>query len=156
MKRILRLVLLTLALAALLTGCAPQAAVAPAATVTARAETLVRDGSYTSKADVALYLHVYGELPGNFITKAQARELGWDGGALETVAPGQRIGGDRFGNYEGLLPKAEGRSYYACDIHTLGADSRGPERLVYSSDGLIYYTADHYESFTLLYGDENP
>lgn len=156
MKRILGLMLAGLLIAALFTGCALQAADAPAATKITQSETLARDGSYTTQEDVALYLHLYGELPENFITKAEARALGWDGGGLEAVAPGKCIGGDSFGNYEGLLPKAEGRTYYECDINTLGADSRGPERIVYSSDGLIYYTADHYESFTLLYGDESP
>ena len=112
------------------------------------------DGTYTTKEDVALYLHTYGHLPDNFITKKEAQELGWEGGSLEPYAPGMCIGGSHFGNYEGLLPEAEGRTYEECDIDTLGADSRGPKRIVYSNDGLIYYTADHYESFELLYGEE--
>lgn len=111
------------------------------------------DGSYTTKEDVALYLYTYGELPPNFITKKEAQALGWEGGSLEPYAEGCCIGGSYFGNYEGLLPKADGRSYYECDIDTLGAKSRGAKRIVYSNDGLIYYTADHYESFELLYGD---
>lgn len=110
-------------------------------------------GSYTGKDDVALYIHTYGRLPGNFITKEEARELGWPGGPLEPYAPGCCIGGDRFGNREGLLPEAEGRFYTECDINTLGADSRGAERIVFSNDGLIYYTGDHYASFELLYGE---
>lgn len=109
------------------------------------------DGSYTTCEDVALYLETYGELPDNFITKKEARELGWEGGSLEPYAPGKCIGGDKFGNYEGLLPKDGGRTYKECDIDTLGAKSRGAKRIVYSNDGLIYYTEDHYESFTLLY-----
>lgn len=108
-------------------------------------------GSYTSKEDVALYLYTYGHLPDNFITKKQAQALGWEGGSLEPYAPGKCIGGSRFGNYEGLLPEAEGRTYTECDIDTLGADRRGAKRIVFSNDGLIYYTDDHYESFTLLY-----
>jgi hypothetical protein len=112
------------------------------------------DGSYTEKDDVALYLHLYGRLPSNFITKSEARKLGWSGGSLERYAPGKCIGGDRSGNREGLLPKASGRVYYECDIGTLGASSRGARRIVFSNDGLIYYTSDHYESFTLLYGEE--
>ena len=115
---------------------------------------LNEDGSYTSKEDVSLYLHQYGKLPGNFITKADARKLGWDGGSLEPYAPGKCIGGDRFGNYEGLLPEAPGRTYTECDIDTLGASDRGAKRIVFSNDGLIYYTDDHYESFVLLYGKE--
>lgn len=112
------------------------------------------DGSYTSKEDVALYIHLYGELPNNFITKSEARSLGWKSGSLEPYAPGKCIGGDRFGNYEGLLPKAAGRTYTECDIDTLGAKSRGAKRIVFSNDGLVYYTDDHYESFTLLYSEE--
>lgn len=110
-------------------------------------------GSYTTKEDVALYIHTYGRLPDNFITKQEAKELGWSGGLLEPYAPGMCIGGDRFGNYEGLLPEKEGRSYAECDIDTLGAEKRGAKRIVFSDDGLVYYTADHYESFELLYGE---
>ena len=108
-------------------------------------------GSYTTKEDVALYIHLYGELPLNFMTKKHARALGWEGGSLEPVAPGMCIGGDYFGNYEGLLP--EDREYTECDIDTLGKNSRGAKRIVFSDDGLIYYTEDHYESFELLYGE---
>lgn len=112
------------------------------------------DGSYTSAEDVSAYLIAYGRLPENFITKKEARDLGWEGGSLEPYALGMCIGGDRFGNYEGNLPEKDGRTYYECDINTLGADRRGAERIVFSDDGLIYYTADHYETFTLLYGEE--
>lgn len=111
------------------------------------------DGSYTTKDDVALYIHTYGHLPGNFITKKDAQALGWPGGSLEPYAPGMCIGGSRFGNYEGLLPEREGRYYTECDIDTLGAAGRGAKRLVFSNDGLIYYTDDHYETFMLLYGE---
>lgn len=116
--------------------------------------TLDVDGSYTTMEDVALYIHIYNELPSNFMTKNEARALGWEGGSLEPYAPGMCIGGDYFGNYEGILPEVNGREYHECDINTLGARSRGAERIIYSNDGLIYYTGDHYESFTLLYGEE--
>ncbi|MBO4914649.1 MAG: ribonuclease, partial [Oscillospiraceae bacterium] len=117
-------------------------------------QTLAEDGSYTSKEDVALYIHLYGHLPGNYITKKEAETLGWSGGSLEPYAPGKCIGGSRFGNYEGLLPSADGRRWTECDIDTLGAKSRGGKRIVFSNDGLIYYTGDHYQSFELLYGGE--
>ncbi len=109
------------------------------------------DGIYTSKEDVALYIHLYGKLPKNFMTKSEARKLGWEGGSLEPYAPNMCIGGDYFGNYEELLPTD--RTYRECDIDTLGAKSRGAKRLVFSDDGLIYYTEDHYETFELLYGE---
>lgn len=110
-------------------------------------EPLDISASYTSKEDVALFITLYHRLPDNFITKSEARELGWEGGSLEPYAPGMCIGGDRFGNYEGLLPDGDGRYYTECDIDTLGKDSRGAKRIVFSNDGLIYYTDDHYESF---------
>ncbi len=121
---------------------------------TTKSQTIDRNGSYTSKNDVALYIHMYGELPKNFITKKEAERLGWDGGSLEPYAPGKSIGGSYFGNYEGKLPKKKGRTYHECDIDTKGKRSRGPKRIVYSNDGLIYYTPDHYETFELLYGEE--
>ena len=121
----------------------------PQATVVAIDEA----GTYTSKEDVGLYLSTYGHLPENFITKNDARALGWSGGGLDDYAYGKCIGGDRFGNNEGILPEARGRQYYECDIDTLHKDSRGAKRIVFSDDGLIYYTEDHYESFDLLYGE---
>lgn len=123
-------------------------------TIEAEPIPLPEDGAYTTKEDVALYLHLYGHLPQNFITKKEAQALGWTGGGLDAYAPNKSIGGDRFGNYEGLLPQADGRTYQECDIDTMGASSRGAKRIVYSNDGLIFYTEDHYESFTLLYGEE--
>ncbi len=115
---------------------------------------LPEDGEYDSRDEVALYLHLYGHLPSNYITKKEAERLGWSGGGLDAYAPGKSIGGSRFGNYEGRLPEAPGREYYECDIGTRGKSSRGAKRIVWSNDGLIYYTEDHYESFVLLYGDE--
>ncbi len=114
---------------------------------------LDENGIYDSKENVALYLHLYGHLPANFITKSEARKLGWEGGSVEVYAKGCAIGGDTFGNFEGLLPKKSGRTYKECDIDTLGKSSRGAKRIVFSNDGLIYYTDDHYETFTLLYGE---
>lgn len=129
----------------------PKPTKAPTPAPTEDAQTLDEDGSYTTKEDVALYLHTYGHLPANFITKTEAQAAGWTGGSLERVLPGMCIGGDYFGNYEGQLPKAKGRRWTECDINTLGARSRGAERILFSNDGLIYYTPDHYESFELLY-----
>lgn len=106
------------------------------------------NGSYTSRDAVALYLHVYGHLPSNYITKSQAKSLY---GSVSKIPSSMNIGGDRFYNKEGLLP--DGHTYYECDIGTSGGSNRGTRRIVYSSDGLIYYTNDHYNSFTLLYGE---
>ena len=117
------------------------------------APALEEDGVYTSRDEVALYIHTYGKLPKNFITKAKAQAAGWDGGGLDSVKSlyGKCIGGDTFGNYEKHLPTKSGRKYYECDIDTLHAKARGVKRIVFSNDGLIYYTDDHYQSFTRLY-----
>lgn len=112
------------------------------------------DDQYWTKDEVALYIHLYGHLPSNYITKKEAQDLGWSGGSLEPYAPGCSIGGGYFGNYEKLLPAKKGRTYTECDIDTRGKKSRGAKRIVFSNDGLIYYTDDHYESFTLLYGED--
>ena len=114
---------------------------------------VTEDGWYSTMEEVAVYLATFDELPDNFLTKKEAEKKGWNNrkGNLDDVAPGCSIGGDRFGNYEGLLP--EDREYTECDIDTLGKDSRGAKRIVFSDDGLIYYTEDHYESFELLYGE---
>ncbi len=139
------------------TGSLTEAELGPAVTGTETLSlgntVLEEEGSYTSRDTVALYLMKYGTLPQNYITKAEAQALGWEGGSLLEYAPGKSIGGDWFGNYEGALPEAEGRTYTECDIDTAGADERGAKRIVFSNDGLIFYTEDHYQTFTLLLGD---
>ena len=140
----------------LFTGCTQEDAEFAVDVLTAVMETEVEeDGTYTSKEEVAEYLHTYGHLPSNFITKKEAKKLGWVSkeGNLWEVAPGMSIGGDYFGNYEGILPEAEDRDYYECDIDFDGTYRNG-KRIVFSNDGLIYYTEDHYETFEHLYGEE--
>ena len=118
--------------------------------ITQTADTVDEHGYYYDAEHVVLYLDVYGHLPENYITKSDARALGWEGGSVEAYQEGAAIGGDRFGNREGLLPEEPGRTYTECDINTLGADSRGAERLIFSNDRLYFYTSDHYASFTEL------
>ena len=110
--------------------------------------TVTEEGEYTDKDHVAEYIRQFRRLPGNYITKLQAQKLGWiaSRGNLWKVAPGKSIGGDRFGNYEGQLPYKRGRTWYECDIDFDGK-YRNEKRILYSSDGLIYYTEDHYNTF---------
>lgn len=119
---------------------------------TTRAALIDEKGHYTTKDDVAAYLHYYHHLPSNFITKKQAQKLGWKGGGLDEYLYEGCIGGDVFGNYEGRLPKKKSGHYHECDIDTMHQKKRGTKRLIYSQDGYIYYTKDHYETFDLLYG----
>lgn len=108
---------------------------------------LSEDGSYYSKDDIANYIKTYNHLPPNYITKSEARKLGWSGGPLEKYAPGKRIGGDRFTNRQKVLPAGE---YYECDITDNDSNTRGAKRIVYSTDGRVYYTEDHYKTFVEL------
>lgn len=158
MKKYLRylgILLLSLSML-LLAGCSllEEADISTGNGAASGTEEIAEDGAYTSKDDVALYIHTYGKLPENFIKKKEAQKLGWKGGSLEPYAPGMSIGGDHFGNYEGVLPDEKGVSYTECDIDTMGAKSRGAKRIVFSNEGNIYYTDDHYETFVLLYGEE--
>lgn len=113
---------------------------------------ITENGTYTSKKEVALYIHTFKKLPSNFITKKEARSLGWDNqkGNLWEVTDQKSIGGDRFGNYEENLPTQNGRKYYECDIDYKGG-YRNEKRIVYSNDELIFYTEDHYQTFEQLY-----
>ena len=109
------------------------------------------DGSYTDKEHVAAYINQFKKLPNNYITKGEAKKLGWQTkGTLDKVAPGKSIGGDRYGNYEGLLPKKDKRTWKECDIDYIKGN-RNAKRIVFSNDGLIYYTGNHYKSFIRLY-----
>ena len=115
----------------------------------------VRGNYYYDVVNVVLYLDVYNELPPNYITKSEAQALGWEGGSVEKYKEGAAIGGDYFGNREGLLPADNGRKYTECDIDTHGYGSRGSRRLVFSNDGLYFYTSNHYESFSEVTVTEN-
>lgn len=130
-------------------SAAPQDALATSSAGTVQVE---HGSSYTSKEEVAAYLHEYGELPPSFISKTKAKRAGWvpSEGNLDEVCPGMSIGGSVFYNDDGKLPDAEGRTWHECDIDYDGG-MRGPERIVWSTDGLIYYTPDHYETFEQLY-----
>lgn len=115
------------------------------------------DGSYTSKDEVALYIATYKKLPKNYITKSEAKKLGWNSSKnyVGDVAKGKSIGGDRYGNYEKRLPTVKGRKYIECDIDYKGK-KRNAKRIIYADDfdediGYIYYTDDHYKTFTKLY-----
>ncbi|WP_425538417.1 ribonuclease domain-containing protein [Microaceticoccus formicicus] len=112
---------------------------------------VVQGKSYYEKEEVAEYIHKFGELPQNYLTKSEAAKLGWESreGNLWDVTDKGVIGGDRFGNREKKLPNKSGRTYYECDVNYSGGH-RGAERLVYSNDGLIFYSPDHYNTFEEL------
>ena len=157
MKKILELVLSILLIGTFVVFKADlfdQDTAGPSSQVPPNQASVVEDGWYSSKEDVAEYIEIYETLPDNFITKDEAIELGWDNskGNLWDVAEGMSIGGDRFMNREGLLPDEKGRIWTECDINYEGG-YRGAERIVFSNDGLIYYTDDHYESFECLSGE---
>ena len=152
------LTLLSLFMVFTMASCGPDdmAVVMTTTDTNANQTELDPNGSYTTKEDVALYIHLYGCLPENYVTKSYCQNVlkcstskvqqNWcDGHGA--------IGGDVFQNREGLLPKKAGRTWTECDINTWGRSQRGAERIVFSNDGLVYYTANHYASFELLYGE---
>lgn len=141
----------------LFSGCIPMEAPARQPDTEITQAAISESSAYSTKEEVAEYLHEFGHLPPNYLTKKEAQDLGWvaNKGNLWDVAPGKSIGGDRFGNREGLLPEAPGRKYYECDIDFDGS-YRNAKRIIYSNDGLIFYTEDHYESFQQLYGEVSP
>ena len=114
--------------------------------------TPVPEGPIIDPQSIADYLFAHGELPDNFITKKEARALGWDSSRnyVSDVAPGMSIGGDRFGNYEESLPVVKGRQYYEADCWYTGG-RRNAYRIIYSDDGHVWYTEDHYQTFTELF-----
>lgn len=115
------------------------------------AAAIEEDGEYTDSDDVALYIHTYKHLPGNYITKSEARDCGWRGGNPTDQCAGKSIGGDVFGNREGTLPEIPyGEKYYECDVN-YHDDSRGDDRLVFTENGAVYFTSDHYNTFEQLY-----
>ena len=157
--------LLALLLAALLllSGCGGDAgeksrnAALPAETETSGAipegtgEPTEEAGPIIEPQRIADYLFEHGKLPDNFLTKPEAKELGWDSryNYVSDVAPGMSLGGDYFGNYQGKLPKAKGRKYYEADCYYTGG-KRNESRIIYSNDGHVWYTDDHYKTFTEL------
>ena len=161
-RKIAFLAALLLAGLLILTGCAggtapgtpartavTQAAAAVQATAAPAAE---ETGPIIRPQEIADYIFEHGELPGNFITKEEAMELGWDSGSnyVSDVAPGRSLGGDRYGNYQKNLPYEKGRKYFECDCNYTGG-KRGAERIVYSNDGHVWYSDDHYQTFTELF-----
>ena len=159
MKKILSLILSLFLSFFLLTACGtnqkPHTAPSAGAAYSSEKEdggiTVKKDGAYTDKNHVAAYIHKYKTLPSNYITKKEARKLGWkEEGSLDRVAPGKSIGGDRFGNYEKRLPEKNNRSWKECDIDYVKGN-RNAKRICYSDDGLIYYSPSHYKDFERLY-----
>ena len=127
----------------------PTPVLPPAGSVT---PTPVPEGPIIDPRSIADYIFAHGELPDNFITKKEARALGWDSrfNYVSDVAPGMSIGGDKFINYEGTLPTDRGIRYWEADCWYTGG-RRGACRIIYSNDGRIWYTDDHYKTFTELF-----
>ncbi len=130
----------------------PTGTLIPQAGEAAMTPTPVPDGPIIDPQSIADYLFAHGELPDNFITKKEAKALGW-GTTYKNVsdaAPGKSIGGDYFGNYEGRLPVEQGVEYHEADCWYTGG-KRNAYRVIYSNQGRVWYTEDHYETFTELF-----
>jgi len=152
MKKMLAILASIVLLTMLVMGCGKNTNINSSDSITSKVnEQIEEKGTYTSKEEVALYIHTYKKLPSNFITKQAAMKLGWKHkGTLDVAVPGKSIGGDKFGNFEGKLPVVAGRIYKECDIDYIKG-SRGSKRVIFSNDGNIYYSGDHYKNFEKLY-----
>lgn len=97
------------------------------------------------------FLKYFGVLPDYYITKEEAKKLGWKSllGNLDKVAPGKMIGGNIYNNKPPYLPEKEGRIWYECDIDYNGG-YRNNNRLIFSNDGLIFKTDSHYDKFIAI------
>ena len=102
---------------------------------------------------VDVYLAVHQKLPNYYISKENAKEAGWIQwiGNLDTVLPGRIIGGDEYQNKEGKLPQADGRRWFEADIN-YSSGYRSNHRILYSNDGLIFVSYDHYKTFYEIIG----
>lgn len=124
-------------------------------------EAVQESGKYTTRDSVAAYLCKFDKLPSNYVGKNEGQNLyesktgksfeKWNFNPWTTI--GVMIGGDKFNNYasnasnyHATLPEG---SYREADVE-YSAKNRGTKRLVYQSDCVIYYTADHYETFNRL------
>lgn len=152
MKRILTFLCILLVAVAVLAGCGSNSKTSTTTRTTPTATVSVEEaGTYTDKDHVAAYIHQFKKLPANYITKKEAQALGWkESGTLDRIAPGKSIGGDHYGNFEKQLPDKKGRQWTECDIDYVKGN-RGAKRIVYSNDGLVFYSASHYKDFVQLY-----
>lgn len=90
-------------------------------------------------------------LPQQYVTKAQAKKAGWKPALLNlrSVISNGTIGGDIYKNLEEKLPSAQGRIWYEADINYTGG-ARNSSRILYSNDGLVFVTYDHYLTFNQI------
>lgn len=102
----------------------------------------------TKESVVVAYVKAHGQLPDYYITKREARAQGWNPaeGNLCEVLPGRAIGGDVFTNRERSLPTASGRIWYEADLN-YDCGNRNSDRILFSNDGLVYVTHNHYKTF---------
>ena len=168
-RRLIFLVSLLLTAALLFSSCSataletakkrrntPVPTAVPEATAAPADEPTAEPGPREAAQQLADYLFEHGELPENFVTKREAQDLGWKTRYRNVgdIRPGLAIGGDYFGNYEGKLPQVRGRKYYEADCFYQGKE-RNAYRIIWSTDGHVWYTGDHYETFEELFPSGN-
>ncbi len=102
-----------------------------------------KDG--TSGAD--WWLRHYGQLPDNYHSESDLRALGWkQGDSPVKFAPEKMVTRGEYENMNGHLPDAPGRVWYEADINYYSGKRNG-HRILWSNDGLLFVTYDHYRTF---------
>ncbi len=86
-------------------------------------------------------------LPDYYISKEDALAIGWKLSKWPSnFVPGKTITAGLYKNLDGHLPQATGRIWHEADIN-YKTGKRNSQRVLWSNDGLIFVTYDHYETF---------
>lgn len=97
----------------------------------------------------------FKHLPSYYISQEDAANLGWEAklGNLSNVAPGKMLAKGIYQNRNGHLPQESGRIWYEADIN-YKSGWRNDQRILYSNDGLVFVSYDHYQTFTEIISKE--
>lgn len=87
-------------------------------------------------------------LPNYYLSKAELIDTGWKPGKFPSNwVPGKMLAGGIYNNKNQHLPETAGRTWYEADINYYSG-KRNSSRILYSNDGLVFATFDHYSTFS--------
>ncbi len=109
----------------------------------------IKAGNATENGDdgADYWIKYFGELPKYYVTKNEAKSSGWrQSKSPENYIPDKMIMGGIYHNKNDHLPNAPGRIWYEADINYYEGKRNG-HRFLWSNDGLMFVTYNHYETF---------